>query len=109
MTKVPVNMNPLTRLDQTIEKHWREHRPTMVAELEAEGKLEQMIHYATEMTKDMVYTLVSTTGCSIAEAWWEVMGDYAILPNEEDVPELGSPPQTWDMSLLDNLWSEEEE
>jgi hypothetical protein len=43
---------------QAIE-HWREFRPDMVAELEAEGRLEQAALDAQEKTKDEVMDLVN--------------------------------------------------
>jgi hypothetical protein len=104
-----VNVNPLTNLEQTIETHWRKQRPTMVAELEATGKLAETIRFASEMTKEMVYHLVEATGCNLSEAWWQVMEDYAILPSEEDVPILGSPPQEWPLDRLQEMIQTDEE
>lgn len=34
------------------EKHWREHCPKMVQELEAKGQLQEMLQEAEEKTKD---------------------------------------------------------
>jgi hypothetical protein len=39
------------------EKHWREHRPKMVRDLERKGLLHQMLLEAEEKTKDEMATL----------------------------------------------------
>ena len=39
------------------EKHWREHRPQMVRELERQGTLQRMLLEAEEKTKDEMATL----------------------------------------------------
>jgi hypothetical protein len=50
-------MTPLTQYGRMAEKHWREHRPKMVRELEAKGLLHQMLLEAEEKTKDEMATL----------------------------------------------------
>jgi hypothetical protein len=39
------------------EKHWREHRPKMVRDLERKGLLHQVLLEAEEKTKDEMATL----------------------------------------------------
>ena len=39
------------------EKHWREHCPNLVRELEAKGQLHAMLLEAEEKTKDEMVTL----------------------------------------------------
>jgi len=41
-------MTPLTQYGRMAEKHWREHRPKMVRELERTGRLHQMLLEAEE-------------------------------------------------------------
>ena len=50
-------MTPLTQYGRMAEKHWREHRPKMVRELEQTGRLHQMLLEAEEKTKDEMATL----------------------------------------------------
>ncbi|MEI2725658.1 MAG: methyltransferase domain-containing protein [Verrucomicrobiota bacterium] len=50
-------MTPLTQYGRMAEKHWREHRPKMVRELERKGLLHQMLLEAEEKTKDEMATL----------------------------------------------------
>ena len=45
-------MTPLTQYGRMAEKHWREHRPKMVRDLEAKGLLHAMLLEAEEKTKD---------------------------------------------------------
>src|SRR5262249_46369723 len=46
------NMTPLTQYGRMAEKHWREHCPKMVHELERRGILHRMLLEAEEKTKD---------------------------------------------------------
>ena len=50
-------MTSLTQYGRMAEKHWREHRPKMVRELEQTGRLHQMLLEAEEKTKDEMATL----------------------------------------------------
>ena len=43
-------MRPLTQYGKMAERHWREFRPKLVAELEATGRLHEMLLEAEEMT-----------------------------------------------------------
>jgi hypothetical protein len=45
-------MNTLTQYGRMAEKHWREHLPKMLRELEQKGLLQQMLREAEEKTKD---------------------------------------------------------
>ena len=44
-------MKPLTQYGRIAEKHWREFRPKMVAELEAQNQLYAMLLTAEEQTE----------------------------------------------------------
>ena len=72
------------------EKHWREHRPKMVRDLERKGLLHQMLLEAEEKTKDEMVTLRmelmqqgSTAQQAQAQAWEMVREKYILLPPEE--------------------------
>ncbi|MGP8019538.1 MAG: hypothetical protein ACLPRE_00860 [Limisphaerales bacterium] len=45
-------MNTLTQYGMMAEKHWREHCPNLVRELEARGQLQTMLAEAERKTKD---------------------------------------------------------
>jgi glucose-6-phosphate-specific signal transduction histidine kinase len=72
------------------EKHWREHCPKMVRELEAKGRLHQMLIEAEEKTKDEMATLRTefigqglTADQAHRQAWEMVREKYVLLPPEE--------------------------
>ncbi len=87
-TNIPPN--PLTNLEAQIRAHWAEHRPKMVAALEAAGKLEQAIAQAAEDTKEAVinHTAENGKGRNSAEvffeAWELYRNEWAFLPAEEE-------------------------
>ena len=83
-------MKTLTQYGRQAEKHWREHRPKMVRELEAKGLLPQMLVEAEEKTKDEMATLRtelmqrgSTAQQAHTQAWEMVREKYILLPPEE--------------------------
>lgn len=83
-------MTPLTQYGRMAEKHWREHRPKMVRELERTGRLHQMLLEADEKTKDEMATLRtqlmqqgSTAQQAHDQAWEMVREKYILLPAEE--------------------------
>ena len=72
------------------EKHWREHRPKMVRELERKGLLHQMLLDAEGKTKDEMATIRtqlmqqgSTAQQAQTRAWEMVREKYILLPPEE--------------------------
>ncbi len=72
------------------EKHWREHRPKMVREMERKGILHQMLLEAENNTKDemaMLRTQLmgqgSTAQQAQTQAWEMVREKYILLPPEE--------------------------
>jgi len=82
-------MKTLTQYGRQAEKHWREHRPKMVRELEAKGLLPQMLVEAEEKTKDEMATLRtelmqrgSTAQQAHTQAWEMVREKYILLPPE---------------------------
>ena len=82
-------MKALTQYGRQAEKHWREHRPKMVRELEAKGQLNQMLFEAEEKTKDEMATLRTelmqrgaTAQQAHTQAWEMVREKYILLPAE---------------------------
>lgn len=83
-------MTPLTQYGRMAEKHWREHRPKMVREMERKGILHQMLLEAENNTKDemaMLRTQLmgqgSTAQQAQTQAWEMVREKYILLPPEE--------------------------
>jgi glucose-6-phosphate-specific signal transduction histidine kinase len=83
-------MTTLTQYGQMAEKHWREHRPKMVRELERKGLLQRMLLEAEEKTKDemaMLRTDLMQRGATAqqaqTQAWEMVREKYILLPVEE--------------------------
>ncbi len=71
------------------EKHWREHRPKLVRELEAKGQLQAMLLEAEEKTKDEMIELTQafrkqglTAQQANDRAWEMVRERYVLLPPE---------------------------
>jgi hypothetical protein len=82
-------MKALTQYGRQAEKHWREHRPKMVRELEAKGQLNQMLLAAEDATKDEMATLRTelmqrgaTAQQAHTQAWEMVREKYILLPPE---------------------------
>ena len=82
-------MMPLTQYGRMAERHWREHCPKMVRDLEAKGQLHAMLLEAEEKTKDAMTTLRTelmqrklTAQQAHAQAWEMVREKYLLLPPE---------------------------
>lgn len=83
---------PLTGYGMMAEAHWREHRPNMVRELEAQGKLEEALYEAQEQTTDEMLAIMerleTEQGLTVQQskdAAWEIVRErYILLPAEED-------------------------
>ena len=82
-------MQALTQYGRMAEKHWREHRPKMMRDLERKGLLHQMLLEAEEKTKDEMATLRmelmkqgKTAQQAQAQAWEMVREKYILLPPE---------------------------
>ncbi len=82
-------MNNLTQYGLMAEKHWREHRPQMVQELEARGQLQTMLAEAERKTKDEMADLrlqLMKQGLTAQQAHdraWEMVRErYILLPQE---------------------------
>ena len=84
-------MNTLTQYGMMAEKHWREHCPKMVRELERKGLLQQMLLEAEEKTKDEMAALRlelmkqgKTAEQAHRQAWEMVRERYILLPAETE-------------------------
>lgn len=72
----------LNRVGRQIEAHWRTCRPTMVAELERQGKLREAVYLAQQLTGEALANLVGR-GVPYDEAWKLIGGQWAELPHEQ--------------------------
>jgi uncharacterized protein YggE len=73
------------------EKHWREHRPKMVRELETKGQLQTLLADAEQKTKEEMADLRiqlmkqgKTAEQAHRQAWEIVRERYILLPEETD-------------------------
>jgi len=80
----------LTQYGMMAEKHWREHLPKLVLELEAKGQLQEALLEAEEKTKDDLYDAMSDlrkqgyTPQQAHDTAWEIVRErYILLPPEE--------------------------
>ena len=87
-------MITLTQYGMMAEKHWREHCPNLVRELEARGALQRMLQEAEEKTKDEMYDLTmqlmkqgATAQQAHDQAWEIVRERYILLPPESEETE----------------------
>ena len=85
--RAPVNPDPLADLEQTIRAHWSEARPGMVARLAERGLLDACVKDAVELTRNAMLEMIDDGAHPLA-AWEAVRGWAAILPTEEDDPNL---------------------
>ncbi len=86
-------MSELLNLGLMAEKHWREFRPRMVAELEAENRLKVALVEAQEQTAADLQRLTRQfvrQGLSPQQAHdqaWELVKEkFILLPPEEKLP-----------------------
>jgi hypothetical protein len=88
-----------TALFELILKHWREHCPQMVLDLEKENRLEQAVFETQERTGDLLYELVSVKKMDYHAAWELAREEWALPQGENksekesgDLPPATSPP-----------------
>ena len=92
-----------TALGEAILKHWREHCPQMVRDLEKENRLEQAVFETQERTGDLLYELVSVKKMDYHAAWELAREEWALPQGENkgenksgkesaDLPPATSPP-----------------
>jgi hypothetical protein len=70
-------------LGEAILRHWREHCPQMVRDLEQGNRLEQAVLEAQTQAGDLLYELVSVKKMDYPAAWELAMQEWA-LPQAED-------------------------
>lgn len=82
-------MSTLTQYGRMAEKHWREHCPNLVRELEAKGQLHQMLLEAEEKSKDEMIELTQQltkqdlTPQQAHDRAWEIVRERYILISPE--------------------------
>jgi hypothetical protein len=86
MSATPIT---LTQYGRMAEKHWREFRPKTVAEMEANGTLQELLLEAEEKTVSEMYDLTMqfqkqglTAQQANDRAWEMVRERYILLPEE---------------------------
>jgi hypothetical protein len=80
-----------TALGEAILKHWREHCPQMVRDLEKENRLEQALFETQERTGDLLYELVSVKKMDYHAAWELAAQEWA-LPQSQTEDQSGNLP-----------------
>jgi hypothetical protein len=91
------DMATLTQYGRIAEKHWREHLPKMVQELEAKGQLQEKLLEAEEKTLDEMREItrrvlkrsIYTAQQAEDTAWTIIREKYILLPPEEASSERG--------------------
>jgi hypothetical protein len=83
-------MKERTALGEAIMKHWREHCPQMVRDLEKKNRLDQAVFETQTHTGDLLYELVSVKKMAYQAAWELATQEWA-LPEEEGLM-AGDPP-----------------
>lgn len=85
------DMKPLTQYGLMAEKHWREHRPRMVAAMERAATLHKMLLDAEEKTEDEMDEIrrkLIQQGLTPQQAHdqaWEIVRErYILLPPENE-------------------------
>ena len=86
----------LTPLGHQILEHWSKYRPTMVEMLAARNQLQQAIFAAQELTGNLLYELAVVQKMDYQIAWELATREWALLPAEEDQPQLSFDPATLD-------------
>lgn len=87
---LPAMTTTLTQFGLMAEKHWREHLPKRVRELEVKGQLHEMLLEAEENTRDEMDTLtqelMSKQHMTAQQAYdiaWEVVREWYIFLTPE--------------------------
>ena len=82
---------PLRGLAAQIKAHWKKYRPKLARALEEKGQLNEAVQAAADQTSEALAEAVAS-GQDWHQAWEALKEQWAFLPSEEDVPELGSRP-----------------
>ena len=83
-----------TALGEAILKHWRDHCPQMVRDLERKGRLDEAVLESQETTGDLLYELVSVKKMNYPAAWELAAQEWALPESgsEEETTSGGLPP-----------------
>jgi hypothetical protein len=83
-----------TALGEKILRHWREHCPQMVRDLERQKRLDEAVLEAQETTGDLLYELVSVKKMNYPAAWELATQEWALPQsgNQEETTGGGLPP-----------------
>ena len=84
-------MTERTALGEKILKHWREHCPQMVRDLESMNRLDQAVFEAQERTGDLLYELTVVKKMDYQAAWEMASEEWAMPPGSESPQEERSP------------------
>ena len=76
-------MKERTALGEAILKHWREHCPRMVRDLEKKNRLNQAVFETQERAGDLLYELTSVRKMDYQAAWELARKEWALPPGEE--------------------------
>jgi hypothetical protein len=74
-------MQETTHLSNLILRHWRTHRPHMVAQLERTHRLEEAVREAESSSMDLLYNLLNVRKMDYQEAWELAMSEW-LTPEE---------------------------
>ena len=77
-----------TLLGEKILRHWREHCPQMVRDLERQGRLDQAVLEAQETTGDLLYELVSVKKMNYPAAWELATQEWALPQSQTETGDL---------------------
>jgi hypothetical protein len=89
-------MDDMTRLGDLILKHWTNHRPGVIEELERTNQLQTALRQAQEQTGDLLYRLTVVQKMEYHAAWELAMKEWAIVPGEHRLAPLPLEPPPLD-------------
>jgi len=84
-------MTERTALGEKILKHWRDHCPQMVRDLEKMNRLDQAVFETQERVGDLLYELTTAGKMDYQAAWEMAREEWALPPGAESPPENRSP------------------
>ena len=76
-----------------ILKHWREFRPKMCLRLAQGNRLLPSVEAAAQLTSEALSELLSK-GVPYNQAWESIREEWALLPSEQEKPNLSFDPAT---------------
>ena len=85
-------MTERTALGEQILKHWRDHCPQMVRDLEKMNRLDQAVFETQERVGDLLYDLTTVRKMDYQAAWEMAREEWAIPPGERSPKETPSSP-----------------